>query len=161
MTLENQANRDAHLFYTSTEILAEMSGNVDVFVAAVGTSGTLSGIAQTLKTANPDLYVAAVEPKSSNVLSGGEKGGHRIFGIGAGFIPPLYQKELVDEIFDIKDEDAWDMAKAIAQTEGLPIGISAGATMVAAVELASREDFKDKNIVVILPDAINNYISEL
>jgi cysteine synthase A len=158
---ENEANKGAHLFYTSTEILADMAGEVDAFVAAVGTSGTLSGIAQTLKSANPDLYVAAVEPKSSNVLSGGEKGSHRIFGIGAGFIPPLYNKELVDEVFDIKDDDAWDMAKAIAQTEGLPVGISAGAAMVAAVELASREDFKDKNIVVILPDAINNYISEL
>lgn len=158
---ENEANKGAHLFYTSTEILADMAGEVDAFVAAVGTSGTLSGIAQTLKSANPDLYVAAVEPKSSNVLKGGEKGSHRIFGIGAGFIPPLYNKELVDEVFDIKDDDAWDMAKAIAQTEGLPVGISAGAAMVAAVELASREDFKDKNIVVILPDAINNYISEL
>ena len=158
---ENEANKGAHLFYTSTEILADMAGEVDAFVAAVGTSGTLSGIAQTLKSANPDLYVAAVEPKSSNVLSGGEKGSHRIFGIGAGFIPPLYNKELVDEVFDIKDDDAWDMAKAIAQTEGLPVGISAGAAIVAAVELASREDFKDKNIVVIFPDAINNYISEL
>lgn len=158
---ENEANRDAHLFYTSTEILADMGGEVDAVVSAVGTSGTLSGIAQALKTSNPDLYVVAVEPLSSNVLNGGQKGAHHIPGIGAGFVPPLYKPELVDEVFDVADEDAWDMAKAIAQTEGLPIGVSAGAAMVAAVDLASRDDFKNKNIVVILPDAINNYISEL
>lgn len=158
---ENQANKDAHLFYTSTEILADMGGNVDAIVSAVGTSGTLSGIAQALKTSNPDLYAAAAEPLKSNVLNGGEKGMHHIPGIGAGFVPPLYNKDLVNEVFDIADEDAWGMAKAIAQTEGLPIGVSAGAAMVAAVELASRDRFKGKNIVVILPDAINNYISEL
>ena len=158
---ENEANKQAHLFYTSTEILADMGGEVDAVVAAVGTSGTLSGIGQALKTSNPDLYLAAVEPKSSAVLSGGKKGLHHIPGIGAGFIPPLYQKELVNEVFDIKDDDAWDMAKLVAQNEGLPIGVSAGAAMVAAIELASRDAFKDKNIVVILPDAINNYISEL
>lgn len=158
---ENEANRDAHLFYTSTEILADMAGEVDVLVSAVGTSGTLSGIAQALRTSNPDLYVVAVEPSNSNVLSGGQKGVHHIPGIGAGFVPPLYKTELVDEVFDVADEDAWDMAKAIARTEGLPIGVSAGAAMVAAVNLASRNEFKNKNIVVILPDAINNYISEL
>lgn len=158
---ENIANKEAHLFHTSTEILADMSGEIDVFISAVGTSGTLSGVAQTLKTSNPDLYVVAVEPKNSNVLSGGKKGNHNIPGIGAGFIPPLYPKELVNEIFDIEDNDAWDMAKVIAQNEGLPIGVSAGAAMVAAINLASRTSFKNKNIVVILPDAINNYISEL
>lgn len=158
---ENQANKDAHLFYTSTEILDDMAGDVDAVVSAVGTSGTLSGIAQALKTSNPDLYVAAAEPLKSNVLNGGNKGMHHIPGIGAGFVPPLYDKNLVDEVFDIADEDAWGMAKAIAQTEGLPIGVSAGAAMAAAVELASRDRFKGKNIVVILPDAINNYISEL
>ncbi len=158
---ENEANKEAHLFYTSTEILADMSGEVDVLVSAVGSAGTISGIAQALKTSNPDLYVAAVEPKKSNVLSGGQKGAHHIPGIGAGFVPPLYDANLVDEVFDVEDEDAWDMAKAIAQTEGLPIGASAGAAMTAAVELASRDDFQNKNIVVILPDAINNYLSEL
>lgn len=158
---ENQANMDAHLFGTSTEILDDMNGEVDVLTAAVGTSGTLSGVAQALKTSNPDLYVAAVEPKTSNVLNGGAAGRHHIPGIGAGFVPPLYRRELVDEVFDIDDEDAWGMARAIAQTEGLPIGVSAGAAMTAAVELAARETFRDKNIVVILPDAIINYLSEL
>lgn len=158
---ENQANRDAHLFYTATEIMTDMAGEVDVLVSAVGTAGTLSGVAQALKTSNPELYVVAVEPKSSNVLNGGEKGPHHIPGIGAGFVPPLYPADLVDEVFDVEDEDAWDMAKAVAQTEGLPIGVSSGAAMVAAVNLALRDKFKNKNIVVILPDAINNYISEL
>lgn len=157
----NQANKNAHLFYTSTEILADMAGEVDVLVAAVGTAGTLSGIAQALRSSNPELYVVAVEPKKSPVLSGGEKGVHNIPGIGAGFVPPLYDKKQVNEVFDVEDEDAWDMAKAVAQTEGLPIGVSAGAAMVAAVDLATRESFSNKNIVVILPDAINNYISQL
>ena len=158
---ENPANTDAHLLGTSTEILDDMGGEIDVFVAAVGTSGTLSGIAQTLKTSNPDLYVVAVEPKNSAVLTGGIAGAHHIPGIGAGFIPPLYRQDLVNEVFDIDDEDAWGMAKAVAQTEGLPIGISAGAAMTAATDIASREAFKNKNIVVILPDAVINYISEL
>ncbi len=158
---ENSHNLEAHLLNTSTEIWDEMNGNVDVLIAAVGTSGTLSGVAQALRTSNPDLYVVAVEPKNSNVLNGGDKGLHKIAGIGAGFVPPLYKKELVEEVFDVEDEDAWDMAKAIAQTEGLPIGVSAGAAMVAAVDLASRDKFKNKNVVVILPDAINNYISQI
>ena len=157
----NQGCVDAHLFGTATEILDNMSGNVDVIIASVGTSATLTGIAQALKTSNPELYVVAVEPKQSNVLNGGKKGPHKIHGIGAGFIPPLYKKELVDEVFDVSDEDAWDMAKAVAQTEGLPVGISSGAAFVATVEIASREAFKNKNIVVILPDAIINYLSEL
>ncbi len=157
----NQASVDAHMFGTATEILNDMGGNIDVIIASVGTSGTLTGVAQALKTSNPDLYVVAVEPLASNVLNGGSKGSHKIRGIGAGFVPPLYKKELVDEVFDVSDEDAWDMAKAIAQTEGLPIGISSGAVFVAAVDIATREKFKDKNIVVILPDAITNYLSEL
>lgn len=157
----NEANKDAHLFYTSTEILADMAGEVDALVVAVGTSGTLSGVAQALRSSNPDLYVVAVEPKQSAVLSGGKRGQHNIPGIGAGFVPPLYDKELVDEVYAVEDDDAWDMAKAVAQTEGLPIGVSAGAAMVAAVNLAARQNFGGKNIVVILPDAINNYISQL
>ncbi len=157
----NQGCIDAHMFGTAPEILNDMSGNIDVIIASVGTSGTLTGIAQALKTSNPDLYVVAVEPLASNVLNNGPKGAHKIHGIGAGFIPPLYKKELVNEVYDVSDEDAWDMAKAIAQTEGLPIGISSGAAFVAAIDIASREEFKDKNIVVILPDAITNYLSEL
>ena len=158
---ENHANADAHLFGTSTEILADMGGEVDVIVASVGTSGTLAGIAKALKSTNSELYVVAVEPKKSNVLNGGEKGLHNIPGIGAGFVPPLYPKDLVDEVYDVEDDDAWDMARLIAQTEGLPIGISAGAAMVAAIDLAMREAFKNKNIVVVLPDGVVNYLSSL
>lgn len=158
---ENQANKDAHLFGTSTEILADMGGEVDVLISSVGTAATISGTAQALKTSNPELYVVAVEPLSSNVLNKGKAGPHNIPGIGAGFVPPLYQPELINEIFDVSDSDAWDMAKAIAQTEGLPIGISAAAALVAAVNIANRPQFKGKNIVAILPDAINNYISQL
>ncbi len=158
---ENISNADAHLLGTSTEILADMGGAVDVIISSVGTSGTLTGIGKALKTINPDLYVVAVEPLKSNVLNNGKKGIHHIPGIGAGFVPPLYDTDIVDEVFDVDDEDAWDMAKAIAQTEGLPVGVSAGAAMVAAVNIALRDNFKDKNIVVVLPDAITNYLSEL
>lgn len=157
----NKANLQAHLFNTGLEIWDDMEGNVDVLVASVGTSATLSGIAQALKTSNPELKIVAVEPQKSNVLSGGAKGMHNIPGIGAGFVPPFFDEKLVDRIEAIKDEDAWDMAKLIAQTEGLPIGISAGAAMVACVNLAQLEEMKDKNIVAVLPDAINNYVSKL
>lgn len=157
----NQANVDAHRFGTSMEIMEDTQGDVDVLVAAVGTSGTLTGIAATLKTNNPDLYVVAVEPKSSSVLSGGKAGLHKIPGIGAGFVPPLYEKSLVNEVVDIADEEAWQTAAAVAVDEGLPIGISAGAALAAATKLASREDFVGKKIVAILPDSINNYLSNL
>lgn len=157
----NQNSVDAHMFGTATEIMNDMSGNIDVIISSVGTSGTLTGVAQALKTSNPDLYVVAVEPLNSNVLNSGQKGPHKIHGIGAGFIPPLYKKDLVDEVYDVSDDDAWDMSKVIAQTEGLPIGISSGAAFVAAVDIASRDKFKNKNIVVILPDSITNYLSEL
>ena len=101
----NQGCVDAHLFGTATEILNDMSGNIDAIIASVGTSATLTGIAQALKTSNPELYTVAVEPLASNVLNGGKKGLHKIHGIGAGFIPPLYKKELVDEVFDVSDDD--------------------------------------------------------
>ena len=158
---ENKANPEAHLFNTAVEIWDDMNGEVDGIISAVGTAGTLSGTAKALKSSNPDLKIIAVEPLSSNVLNGGKKGQHRIRGIGAGFVPPFYEKDLVDEVIDVEDNDAWDMARLVAQTEGLPIGVSAGAAMVAAVELAQRESFSCKKLVVILPDAINNYISEL
>lgn len=158
---ENEANIEAHLFHTAVEIWDDMEGKIDGIVAAVGTSGTLSGIARALKSSAPDMKVVAVEPKSSNVLNGGKKGKHNIHGIGAGFVPPLYKAEMVDEIKDIEDNDAWDMAKLVAQVEGLPIGVSAGAAMAAAVDLAQDDGWSGKNMVVILPDAINNYLSEL
>ncbi|MBE6452612.1 MAG: cysteine synthase A [Alphaproteobacteria bacterium] len=157
----NCANADAHRFGTSIEIMEDTSGDVDVLVAGVGTSGTLTGIAGTLKSNNPDLYVVAVEPKSSAVLNGKQAGVHDIGGIGAGFVPPLYDESLVNEVFDVEDEKAWDTAGKIAKIEGLPVGISAGAAIFAATEIAKRKEFAGKNIVVILPDGINNYLSRV
>ena len=157
---ENPANVEAHKLTTSIEILDDTEGDIDAIVCGVGTSGTLSGIAQTLKSCNPDLYVMAVEPKESPVLSGGEKGSHKIGGIGAGFIPPLYQKELVDEIFCVPSKKAFETAELVARTEGLPIGISAGAAVEAAINLASRDEMENKNIVVVLPDSVERYLSD-
>lgn len=155
----NQANPDAHRFGTSIEIFEDTGGAVDVLVATVGTSGTLSGIASTLRSYNPDLYVVAVEPKNSPVLSGGEAGVHHIPGIGAGFVPELYDATLVDEVIDVEDEKALELTKEVARVEGLPIGISAGAAVYAALEVAKRDNMKGKNIVVILPDAVERYLS--
>ena len=155
----NEANPDAHRFSTSIEIFEDTGGAVDVLVATVGTSGTLTGIASTLRSYNPDLYVVAVEPKSSPVLNGGEAGPHKIPGIGAGFVPKFYDKNLVNEVIDVTDEDALLAAKEVAKVEGLPVGISAGAALSAAIEIAKREEFKGKNIVIILPDAVERYLS--
>ena len=156
---ENEANLNAHKFGTSIEILEDTGGEIDCFVAGVGTSGTLSGVASALKTYNPDLFVVAVEPKGSPVLSGGARGAHKITGIGAGFVPKFYDKKLVDEVRAIDDESAFEMSKIMAKTEGLSVGISAGAALVAAVEIAKRVEMKDKNIVVILPDSAERYFS--
>lgn len=155
----NEANPDAHRLSTSIEIFEDTGGAVDVLVATVGTSGTLTGIASTLRSYNPDLYVVAVEPKSSPVLNGGEAGPHKIPGIGAGFVPKFYDKKLVNEVIDVTDEDALSAAKEVAKIEGLPVGISAGAALSAAIEIAKREEFKGKNIVIILPDAVERYLS--
>lgn len=157
----NEANVNAHRFGTSVEILEDTGGQIDALVAGVGTSGTITGIASTLKTSHPDLYVVAVEPKSSAVLNDKPSGAHQIYGIGAGFVPPLYEPKLVDEVFDVADEQALNMAKEVAALEGLPIGISAGAAVFAAVQLAKRAEFVGKTIVVILPDAIERYLSKL
>lgn len=155
----NEANPDAHRLSTSIEIFEDTGGAVDALVSTVGTSGTLTGIASTLRSYNPDLYVVAVEPKSSPVLNGGEAGPHKIPGIGAGFVPKFYDKKLVNEVIDVTDEDALSAAKEVAKIEGLPVGISAGAALSAAIEIAKREEFKGKNIVIILPDAVERYLS--
>lgn len=155
----NEANPDAHRLGTSIEIIEDTKGEVDAIVSAVGTSGTLTGLASTLKTYNPDLYVAAVEPASSPVLNGGAAGPHRIPGIGARFVPEFYDKNLVDEIFDISDDEALEMSRQVGALEGLSIGISAGAAVCAAVKLGQRLEMKGKNIVVILPDSIERYLS--
>ncbi len=156
---ENDANPEAHRLGTSMEIIGDTGGNVDVIVSTVGTSGTLTGTASTLKSCNPDLYVVAVEPASSPVLSGGKSGPHKIPGIGAGFVPPLYDEKLVDEIVPISDDEAIAMLKDAAKTEGLPVGVSAGAALAAAVKIGQRPEFSGKVIVVILPDAVERYLS--
>lgn len=156
---ENEANPDAHRLGTAMEILEDTGGDFDAIVAGVGTGGTITGLASVLKTYNQDLFVAAVEPKNSAVLSGKEKGMHKIQGIGAGFVPPLYDKSLVSEVLQIDDDEAVKMAKLVAKTEGLLVGVSAAAAVVGAVELAKRQEFVNKRIIVILPDSAERYLS--
>lgn len=156
---ENEANPDAHRFGTSIEILEDTGGDVDILVSAVGTSGTLTGIASTLKTNNPDLYVVAVEPAASPVLNGEQPGPHKIPGIGANFVPPFYDKSLVSEVVDISNEEALEMSNEVGALEGLSAGISAGAALAAAVKIGQRPEFKGKNIVVIIPDGVDKYLS--
>lgn len=156
---ENEANPDAHRLGTSMEIMEDTGGDVDALVSAVGTSGTLTGIASALKTCNPDLYVVAVEPALSPVLNGGAAGPHKIPGIGAGFVPPFYDPALVNEVIDISDEKAVEMLRAVGKEEGLSVGVSAGAALAAAVELGQRPEFARKNVVVILPDSLERYLS--
>lgn len=155
----NEANPDAHRFGTSIEIIEDTGGEVDVFISAVGTSGTLSGVASTLKTYNPDLYVVAVEPAGSPVLNGGQPGPHKIPGIGAGFVPEFYDKSLVSEVMDITDDEAMSMSNQVGALEGLSVGLSAGAALCAAVKIGQRPEFKGKNIVVIIPDSVDKYLS--
>ena len=157
---ENPANVEVHQLTTATEIIEDTGGNVDAVVCGVGTGGTITGLATTLKSCIPDLRVMAVEPAESPVLSGGQKGAHHIGGIGAGFVPPLYKAELVDEVFKVTTEQAFKMSQTVAQTEGLPIGVSAAAAVVGAVNLARREEMAGKNIVVVLPDSIERYLSD-
>ena len=156
---ENEANPDAHRFGTSMEIMEDTGGEVDCLISAVGTSGTLTGIASALKTCNPELYVVAVEPAESPVLNGGQAGPHKILGIGAGFIPQFYDKTLVNEVVDITSTEAIDMAKIVAKTEGLPVGLSSGAALAAAVKVGQRPEMAGKNIIIILASAVERYLS--
>lgn len=156
---ENENNPHAHTFGTAMELIEDTGGNIDVLVCGVGTCGTLNGIVTTLKTCNPDLYVVAVEPAASNVLQGGEAGAHKIPGIGAGFVPPFYNHEQVNEVVAVSDDDAFNTAREVAAEEGLLIGISAGAAVCAALQVGKRHEMHGKNIVVILPDSIERYLS--
>ncbi|MBP5699177.1 MAG: cysteine synthase A [Alphaproteobacteria bacterium] len=156
---QNEANPNAHRMGTAMEIIEDTDGNFDAIVAGVGTSGTITGISSVLKTYNKDLFVAAVEPASSAVLSGEKKGIHQIQGIGAGFKPPFFDEKLVDEIIKMEDAAAIKMSQMIAQTEGLLVGISAGAAVAAAVEIAKRSIFTNKRLIVILPDSVERYLS--
>jgi cysteine synthase A len=155
----NPANPEIHRRTTAEEIWRDTEGRVDVLVAGVGTGGTITGCGERLKDHNPDLHVVAVEPKASPVLSGGLPGPHKIQGIGAGFVPDVFNREVVDEIVTVDDEDAIETARRSAAREGVLAGISGGAALHAAVEVGSRPEMSGKRIVVIVPDSGERYVS--
>ena len=156
---ENPSNAQIHTLTTGEEIWTDTDGKVDVFVAGVGTGGTICGVARALKKHNPNVYIVAVEPESSPVLEGGVEGPHRIQGIGANFIPAIYDASVVDEVLPVPDDEAIRGGRELASTEGLLAGISSGAAVYAARLLAQRPDFADKKIVVLLPDTGERYLS--
>lgn len=156
---ENQSNPARHYATTGVEIWEQTEGQVDIFVAGVGTGGTVSGVGARLKAYNPNVRIVAVEPKSSPVLNGGQSGPHKIQGIGAGFVPKNYDAGVVDEVFDVENDDAIRTSRELAAQEGLLVGISAGAAAFAATQIAQRPENKGKRIVVLLPDTGERYLS--
>ncbi|SEL03745.1 cysteine synthase A [Butyrivibrio sp. ob235] len=155
----NPANPATHRETTAKEIWRDLAGEVDYFIAGAGTGGTISGVGQTLKELNPDIKIIAVEPFDSPVLSGGNPGPHKIQGIGAGFVPPVFDDKIVDEIFKVRNQEAIDTSRELGRTEGLLVGISSGAAAFAALNVARRLESANKNIVALLPDTGERYLS--
>jgi cysteine synthase A len=156
---ENPANPEIHRRTTAEEIWNDTAGKVDAVVSGVGTGGTITGVGQVLKAKNPSVQIVAVEPEDSPVLSGGQPGPHKIQGIGAGFVPAILDRSIIDEIITISNQTAFDTAREVARTEGIPVGISSGAALAAAIELGSRDSYAGKTIVVIIPSFAERYLS--
>ncbi len=156
---KNPANPDIHKKTTALEIWEDTDGAIDIFVAGVGTGGTITGVAEVLKKKKPSVKIVAVEPASSPVLSGGNPGAHKLQGIGAGFVPEIFNKNIIDEIIKVKNDDAGKISRLLAREEGIFVGISSGAAMSAALEVAQREKNRGKTVVVLLPDTGERYLS--
>src|SRR5215212_8037927 len=155
----NPANPEIHRRTTAEEIWSALDGDVDALVAGVGTGGTITGAGERLKERNPDLHVVAVEPKSSPVLSGGAPGPHKIQGIGAGFVPAVLNRDVIDEVVPVADNDAIEAARLCARREGVLVGISCGAALRAAIQVGSRAEFRGKRIAIVMPDSGERYVS--
>ncbi|MEP2726858.1 pyridoxal-phosphate dependent enzyme, partial [Roseibium sp.] len=156
---ENPANPEIHRTTTAEEIWNDTDGAVDVFVSGIGTGGTITGVSQVLKDRKPGLHVVAVEPMDSPILSGGNPGPHKIQGIGAGFVPGILDTSVFDEVATVSNDEAFAMAREVAKTEGVPVGISSGAALSAAIKVGQRDDMAGKTIVVIIPSFAERYLS--